>query len=84
MEALSSKRVALKVDVIGPENILFAGASVHLSAENFTGWGSEGVNNRKLIERFWKLKALYILKKNTQRANTHNYTNQWYTSIQNI
>ena len=30
--------------VTGPENILFAGASVHLSARNFTGWGSEGVN----------------------------------------
>ena len=30
--------------VIGPENILFAGACVHRSAENFTDWGSEGVN----------------------------------------
>ena len=45
VDGLSSKRVAPKVDVIGPENILFAGASVHLSAENFTGWGSEGVNS---------------------------------------
>ena len=27
-----TKSRALKVDVIGPENILFAGASVHLSA----------------------------------------------------
>ena len=40
-------------------------------------------NNRELIERFWKLKALYNLKKNIQCADTHNYTNQWYTSVQN-
>ena len=42
MKGLSSKRIALKADVIGPENILFenilfenilfAGASLHLSA----------------------------------------------------
>ena len=31
--------------VVGPENILFAGATVHLSTGgNFTAWGSEGVN----------------------------------------
>ena len=44
MKGLSSKRIALKVDVIGPEYILFARASVRLSAWKFTGWGSEGVN----------------------------------------
>ena len=44
VKGVSSKHTALKVDVIGPQNILFAGASVHLSARNFTGWGSEGVN----------------------------------------
>ena len=31
----SIKRRALKVDVIGPENIMFAGASVHLLARIF-------------------------------------------------
>ena len=37
--------MALKVDVKGPENILLAGASVHLSARKVsTGCGSEGVN----------------------------------------
>jgi len=36
MKGFSSKRIALKIDVIGLENILFGG--------NFTGWGSEGVN----------------------------------------
>ena len=35
VEGLSSNRIALKVDVIGPELILFAGASVHLSARKF-------------------------------------------------
>ena len=30
---------ALKVDVIGPENTLFAGASVHLSARKFDRLG---------------------------------------------
>ena len=32
MNGVSSERLALKVDVIGPENIPFAGASVHHSA----------------------------------------------------
>ena len=32
VKGFASKRIALKLDVIGPENILFAGASVHLSA----------------------------------------------------
>ena len=41
-------------------------------------------NNRELIERFRKLKALYNLNKNIQCANTHKYTNRWYTSVQNI
>ena len=33
VKRFSSKRISLKADVIGPENILFAGASVHLSAQ---------------------------------------------------
>ena len=42
-------------------------------------------NYRELVtERPRRLKALYNLKKNIRRANTHNYTNQWYTSVQNI
>ena len=28
------------------ESILFAGASVHFQPGNFTGWDSEGVNNK--------------------------------------
>ena len=36
--------IALNGDLIGPENILFAGASMHFSARNFTDWGSEWVN----------------------------------------
>ena len=45
MKGSSSKRTALKVDGIGPENVLVAGACVHHSAPKpFTGWGSEGVN----------------------------------------
>ena len=43
----SSKRIALKIEVIGLEDVLYAGASVPLSARKFyivTGWGSEGVN----------------------------------------
>ena len=35
LKGFLSKRTALKVDVIGAENILFAGASVHLSARKF-------------------------------------------------
>ena len=32
MKGFSSKPIALKIDVTGPENILFAGVSLHLSA----------------------------------------------------
>ena len=35
VEERSSQHTALKVDVIGPENILFAGTSLHLSARKF-------------------------------------------------
>jgi len=36
VKGFSSKRIALKADVItGPENVLFAGVSVHLSARKF-------------------------------------------------
>ena len=38
------KRLVLNVDVTGPENTLFPGASMHLFLPgNFTGWGSERV-----------------------------------------
>ena len=41
--------MASEVDVIGPENILFAGASVHLSARKLYRLGqcSEGVQQPK-------------------------------------
>ena len=35
-------------------------------------------SNREFIECFWRLKMLCNLKKNTQCANTDNYTHQWY------
>ena len=35
MKGLSSKHTALKIDVIGAENILFAGASVYLPARKY-------------------------------------------------
>ena len=35
MKGSPSKCVPLKIDVIGPEIILFAGSSVHLSAQKF-------------------------------------------------
>ena len=44
VKGFSPKRIALKVDVTGLENILFAGASVYHSARKFTGFGSKGVN----------------------------------------
>ena len=44
VKGFSSKRIALKVDVTGPEDTLFAGTSLHLSAPKITGWGDEGVN----------------------------------------
>ena len=46
MKGISSKHIALKVDVTRLKNILFAGMSVHLSQfqpGDFVGWGSEGV-----------------------------------------
>ena len=45
MKRFSSKHIALKTDVTGPENILFAGTSCIFQPGNVTGWGSEGVNN---------------------------------------
>ena len=36
--------MALKIDVIGLEKILFAGMSMHRSSPEMTGWGSEGFN----------------------------------------
>ena len=43
MKELLSQCIALKVDVIGPENRLFGGTSLHLSALKFYRLGSEGV-----------------------------------------
>ena len=44
MKGFSLKRIALKIDFIGPENILFAGVRPCIfQPGNFTGWGSEGV-----------------------------------------
>ena len=43
VKGFSSKHIALKVDVTGAESILFAGASVHLSARSFTGWAVKGL-----------------------------------------
>ena len=39
MNRFSSKRIAVKVNFIGPENILCAGASLHLSARNIYNEG---------------------------------------------
>ena len=44
VEGLSTQRVTLKADVTGPENMLLAGMSLHLSARKFYRLGSEGVN----------------------------------------
>ena len=35
VKGFSPKHIAVKVDAIGPENTLFAGVSVHLSARKF-------------------------------------------------
>jgi len=48
--------------VIGPENILFAGVSVQLSARNFTGWGSEGVNMDAVHVQFCTERRSYLKK----------------------
>ena len=48
MKGFSSKHIALKVDVIGAENVLFACASVYLSAWKFYRLGSNGVNNEDI------------------------------------
>ena len=41
--------------VVGPENMPFAGAFVHLPAQNFTCWGSDGVKTllkTKVLQHF--------------------------------
>ena len=45
MKGVLPKRIALKVDVIGPEDILFAGASEHFSAWKYYWPGSEEVKS---------------------------------------
>ena len=50
MKGFSSKDTALKVDVIGPENMLFVGAFACIfQTGNFTGCGSEGVKQARLV-----------------------------------
>ena len=54
MKGLLSKGIAFNVDVIGPENILSAGVSMHFLPGHFTGLDSEGVkyeNWHKRINR---------------------------------
>ena len=56
VKGFSSKHIALKVDVTGAESILFAGASVHLSARSFTGWAVKGLKKSRPVPvpcRFW-------------------------------
>ena len=43
--------MAPKIDVIGPENKLFAGVFVHYSAWNYTRWGSDGVKSEQMSLR---------------------------------
>ena len=62
----SSKRRALKTDVIRPKKILFPRASVpHLLPGNFTGWISEGVNRTNTTKTHkiccWLLLLLLLL-----------------------
>ena len=53
MKGFSSKRVALKVDVLQDlENILFAEVSVHFQPGHFTGWGSVGVKRETDVHYF--------------------------------
>ena len=59
-----SKRTALKMDVAGPENILFAGASVHQPG-NFTGWGSEGVKSDKYTHTLTRSPTSFLLRGNS-------------------
>ena len=49
--------------VIGPEKILFAGASVHLLPGNFTCWGSEGVKQSLFLHRKHKLNKQQVHRK---------------------
>ena len=44
MKGSPSKCIESKIDVIGPENILFAGSSCIIQPGYFTGCDSEGVN----------------------------------------
>ena len=62
MKGFSLKHIALKVDVIGLENIPFKGALVHLSAQKFTGWGSDGLGGKgvTLMEEFFTLSTVCI------------------------
>ena len=47
MKEFSSKHIALKADVTGVENVLFAGI---ILPGHFTGWGSAGVNSTESLK----------------------------------
>ena len=43
------KTHTLKMDITGPENIMFAGTSLPLNQDFFTDWGSEGVTTQAVF-----------------------------------
>jgi len=51
---------------MGPENILFAGASVQFVS--FTGWGSEGVNAYNVTRQKEKKKEKKATKNNNNNS----------------
>ena len=62
---------------------ILLGAERIVRIKSNNNYSNNSNNNRELTEGFRKLKALYNIKKNIPCANTHNCTNEWYTSIQN-
>ena len=68
-KGFSSKHIALKVDGIGPENLLFAGASAHLSSRKI---GQAGA-----------VKGLTLMKPSSTRTRREEYLHGQDSSFKN-
>ena len=71
MEGLSSQLISLKVDVIGPGNILFSGTFLHLSARKHYRLGSVAVTHTTIVSL--KQKARFSCRTDKKKKKMMNF-----------
>ena len=75
MKGFSSKRIALKVDVLEGRKIHSLQVRPCFFAGNFKGWGSEGVKHYVYFLLLQVMSALCSHKDTDARAHAHTLTN---------